>query len=218
MSGICEMCGKGQIGGSRRVKEMRKKKLAWRLNRHEKTTRVRKYCPHCKETVLFTDSLKRRKNANGKNIYEFAIYKCDRDHTWNKKLSRYKASLKDSHHAKGSVKEEDSPEKPLELSRFRRCGYDMVEIDLQHVRGKWRLDSLLSEYIAGISRAQIKKMIEREHITIDGDRVKAGSFLRTNQTISILLGAPTYQQMEYDEPIDGCRQCAQSGRNNLIAG
>ncbi len=50
-----------------------------------------RYCSRCKTKVQFTDSGKIRQNANGKNIFVYAIYKCGKDHTWNKKMGVRKA-------------------------------------------------------------------------------------------------------------------------------
>ena len=70
---------------------MQKQTYQWRLYGDTNDTVV-KYCSHCGSKVVFTDSGKRRRNANGKNLYEYAIYKCERDHTWNRVLKTYKAS------------------------------------------------------------------------------------------------------------------------------
>ena len=51
----------------------------------------KRYCKNCRRTTLFTDTNIRRHNANGKNIYRFAIYKCPKNHTWNQKLHIYKS-------------------------------------------------------------------------------------------------------------------------------
>jgi len=161
-------------------------------------TRVRKYCPHCRRTVLFADSLKRRQNANGKTIYEFAIYKCDRDHTWNRKLSVYHADQKDVGHPNGPAKKEYGNPDAIQLKEYRRHGYGTLEIRLDRVTGKWRMDSLLSQYIADLSRTQIKRMIRNEHIIIDGHGVRAGSLVRTNQTILLSL-RDIAGQIEHEE-------------------
>jgi hypothetical protein len=42
------------------------------------------------------DSGKIRQNANGKNIYTYAIYKCGKDHTWNRKLTTLKVTAMNS--------------------------------------------------------------------------------------------------------------------------
>ena len=45
-----------------------------------------RYCPGCGRVVPFRDSGKIRRNANGKTIHAFAIFKCPKDHTWNCRL------------------------------------------------------------------------------------------------------------------------------------
>ncbi|MDX8361573.1 hypothetical protein [Cytobacillus sp. IB215316] len=50
-----------------------------------------RYCSNCGRVVLFYDTLIRRHNANGKNIYRYAIYKCEKNHTWKKSLKLIKA-------------------------------------------------------------------------------------------------------------------------------
>lgn len=61
---------------------MQKVQLSWSLYENQQNT-IEKYCKNCRRTTLFTDTNIRRHNANGKNIYRFAIYKCPKDHTWN---------------------------------------------------------------------------------------------------------------------------------------
>jgi len=51
-----------------------------------------RYCSRCKTNVPFFDSKKTRTNANGKNLFIYAIYKCEKDHTWNRKIRMKKAS------------------------------------------------------------------------------------------------------------------------------
>lgn len=48
-------------------------------------------CSNCGRIVLFFGTNVRRHSPNGKNIYRFAIYKCEKNHTWNEKLAIYKA-------------------------------------------------------------------------------------------------------------------------------
>ena len=47
---------------------------------------IRRYCPGCGRVVSFHDSGKIRRNANGKTIHAFAIFKCSKDHIWNRRL------------------------------------------------------------------------------------------------------------------------------------
>ena len=69
------------------------KSKQWRIvSRKQRTSGEIRYCSRCKRNVRFTDSGKIRQNANGKNIITFAIYKCGKGHTWNKKLAVSKVS------------------------------------------------------------------------------------------------------------------------------
>ncbi|GIP41425.1 hypothetical protein J31TS4_47050 [Paenibacillus sp. J31TS4] len=55
-----------------------------------------RYCPSCGAMTGFADTGIRRHNANGKTIYRYAIYKCRREHTWNRKLAVYKAGSREA--------------------------------------------------------------------------------------------------------------------------
>lgn len=61
----------------------------WKLSQTPERA-VKKHCKMCGKLSVFTDTNVRRHNANGKNIYQFAIYKCEDNHTWNRKLAIYK--------------------------------------------------------------------------------------------------------------------------------
>jgi hypothetical protein len=60
--------------------------LNWSLAKENQTDTVEKYCPDCGKKVLFFDSGMRRRNANGKDIYEYAIFKCPKEHSSNIKV------------------------------------------------------------------------------------------------------------------------------------
>jgi len=137
--------------------------------------------------VLFSDSLKRRRNARGKTIYEFAIFKCGRDHTWNKKLSMYQVNQKRPNRPSETGNKAYSNPKAIRLMAYYRDGYSIVEIRLARVEGKWRLDSLLSRFIADLSRTQIKRMVKNKHITVNGREVKAGVLIQAHHTICLSM-------------------------------
>jgi hypothetical protein len=168
---------------------MKKQTYQWRLFDDANDAVVR-YCSHCGNKVVFTDSGKRRCNANGKTLYEYAIYKCEMDHTWNKALRKYKASTTEA--------EADLPDKAIiigcrnediELSRHIAAGIDEIEIVLEEVTGEWRLDKLLGEKMPDTSRSTICKMIETGIVRVDGRIVKQSLNVRKNQVITILPGA-----------------------------
>ncbi|HPL54232.1 MAG TPA: hypothetical protein PLW11_08900 [Bacillota bacterium] len=58
----------------------------WKLTNVSDDNTTMRHCHNCGRKVIFVDSGKRRRNANGKNIYEYAIYKCKKGHTWNRLL------------------------------------------------------------------------------------------------------------------------------------
>lgn len=70
---------------------MQTKQYAIKLNKKQEADTVTKQCKMCGKVTIFTDTTIRRHNANGKNIYQFAIYKCPKNHSWNKKLDIYKS-------------------------------------------------------------------------------------------------------------------------------
>lgn len=143
---------------------------------------VERYCSQCGKKAAFSDSGKTRCNANGKNLYEYAIYKCERDHTWNRLIRIYKPSESEeallpaeSVFVCGSV----------ESIVLAEAGSDEIEIILEEVTGKWRLDKLLGDRIADVSRNAICRMIEAGTIRVDGMPVKHNLILKTNQVIAI---------------------------------
>ncbi|TCL75142.1 hypothetical protein EDC14_100373 [Hydrogenispora ethanolica] len=152
---------------------------------------VQRHCPNCGRKVWFTDSRQRRHNANGKQIYEYAIYKCENGHTWNRKIGSYSARSR----AEGPVR--DEAVRPGEFSaetlRVEHClkrGVPEVAIALRAVRGSWRLDKLLARQIEDWSRERIVSAIEEGRILLDHAVVKPRTLVRTGQVIRILLAAP----------------------------
>ncbi|MED4313293.1 RNA-binding protein, partial [Heyndrickxia coagulans] len=76
----------------------------WSVHNGEKVETVVKYCPNCGKVVNFYDTLMRRHNSNGKNIYKFTIFKCEKNHTWNRKEKIFK-----SYDPKLEIKNRDFP-------------------------------------------------------------------------------------------------------------
>ncbi len=147
---------------------------------------VERYCSHCGSKVTFTDSGKRRVNANGKNLYEYAIYKCERDHTWNKILKTNEAVAEVPQYQDSLLgcRNED-----IELSRLIKEGTHEIEIILEEVIGKWRLDKLLGDKIPDTSRSVICKMIDNGAIRVDRRIVKQNLRLKKHQVITIFVEA-----------------------------
>ena len=135
--------------------------IHWRLA-PETEESVTKYCPQCGRKVSFVDYSKRRHNANGKNIYQFAIYKCANDHTWNKKSDIYKA--KPFSPVNNSEKEfcsESAEDPPISIGKLRKQEIHTLSICIQSVKSPLRLDRALSSKIKDVSRSQIQKLIKQ---------------------------------------------------------
>ncbi len=56
---------------------MLNRSLHWRLSQKPERA-VKKHCKMCGKGSVFTDTNVRRHNANGKSIYQYAIYKCEK--------------------------------------------------------------------------------------------------------------------------------------------
>ena len=162
---------------------MKKKVFEWRLHQQENRDQIVKYCPHCNRKVIFTDSQKRRRNANGKNIHEYAIYKCEKAHTWNRKLTQ-KKSCQIRHPANSQPRISVVPDNELiNIPLLKQQGYGVVEIVLVEVKGRWRLDVLLAENIVGMSRSRIKKLMEKQSVAVGNSVRKPGAFVKKDQVI-----------------------------------
>ncbi len=167
---------------------MSKKIVFWQLQKEE-TMKVERHCKGCKNKVDFYDSYVRRHNANGKNIYQYAIYKCANGHTWNKVLNKYHAvqvnhlngitkTSTNSYLKKNEIKEMDKEiiEK-IELTKCKEQGiYEITII----VRGTndIRLDRLLGENIIDRSRSEIQARIKKGKVLMNGQNTKPGYRLR----------------------------------------
>lgn len=138
---------------------------------------------------MFRDSFKRRRNANGKNIYEYAIYKCERGHTWNKMLDVYKAADRRPDAVETADEAGSGFNAPdlLSLSFCRERGIEAVEIRIETAGGKPRLDKLLSRQIADLSRARINAWITCGRILVNDQRVKPAHTVCEGEIIRITL-------------------------------
>lgn len=150
---------------------------------------IERYCHNCGKKVLFTDSLKRRQNANGKNLYNYAIFKCSNGHTWNKMLGI--VNSKDGNTEKETPENEEflceTSLEPISLHHYKKLGYEQIELIINSIAKKIRLDKLLSMYIKDLSRSQIQKLIENKKILVDDKITKIDLSVKSNQKLSILI-------------------------------
>jgi hypothetical protein len=159
--------------------------LKWSLTPENQEDSFEKYCPNCGKKVLFIDSRMRRRNVNGKNIYEYAIYKCPKEHTWNKSTRQSKASDNNINPSEKFEEKTDQPFQTLVISECFEMGVEKVEIYLDHVEGRWRIDKLLAERVADLSRTEIQELIEAGLIMINDKKIKPDELLRPSQKITL---------------------------------
>lgn len=147
---------------------------------------VKKHCKMCGRLSVFTDTNVRRHNANGKSIYKYAIYKCGKNHTWNKKLAIYKTF---SEHVTEieEEKEESSIISCIPITSLAEQGVKVVHIVLDEVIGKHRIDKVLANQIEDWSRSQIIEKIEKGTIQLNEQVIKPSSRLSKGERISIFL-------------------------------
>lgn len=166
---------------------MTRKTYHWVLINTSNEGSVERYCHNCGRKVIFTDSMKRRRNANGKTIHEYAIYKCEKDHTWNLPLSTYKALNDVEHHEVSDSVQKACSYEFLNLMDLRNEEVKEIEIILEEVSGRWRTDKLLGDRIRDLSRSKVCELIRLEKILLDGKAVKQDSLLKKQQIITISL-------------------------------
>lgn len=70
-----------------------------------------------------------------------------------------------------------------EIDWFADGVEEKIEIFLEIVVGKWRLDKLLAAQLKGMSRSAVSAMIDRGQILLNGNTTKGKSFLKTGDTI-----------------------------------
>ncbi|NRS47285.1 S4 domain-containing protein [Brevibacillus sp. HB2.2] len=160
----------------------------WVLRENQEIQPVRRYCSNCGRTVLFFDTNIRRHNANGKNIYRFAIYKCEKNHTWNEKLAIYKAFTDHREVPDTEFGEEIAPLPILPLLEYQEKGVQEVTIRIESTEARFRLDKLLSEQIEGWSRSQIARKIKDGQILLNEQETKPSIVLSAADIIQIRIG------------------------------
>jgi hypothetical protein len=159
--------------------------LHWKLSHIPERT-VKKHCKMCGKLSVFADTNVRRHNANGKSIYKYAIYKCEKNHTWNKKLAIYKTF---SEHVAEmeEKKEESSIMSAIPITSLAEQGVKVIHIELDDVKGKHRVDKVLANQIEDWSRSQIIKKIEKGTIQLNEQVIKPSSRLSKGERISIFI-------------------------------
>jgi 23S rRNA-/tRNA-specific pseudouridylate synthase len=108
-----------------------------------------------------------------------------KDHTWNQKLSVYQANTANMDHNEETGI--PAPPEAVSLPALRQKGILEIEIYLNRVESKWRLDKLLSQRLIGISRSEAVKWIKQGVILVDGVHVKSGLSIQEGQSIWIDL-------------------------------
>jgi len=137
-----------------------------------------RHCQGCGRRTEFRNSGKIRRNANGKQIYQYEIYKCDRDHTWNRSVAVTDPSI--GRPELGPRLSETRPD-AIQLTSPSAC----VEILLEFVEGKWRLDRTLAQQLEGLTRSAVSAMISRREVLLNGQSAEGKRMLRTGDVITI---------------------------------
>jgi hypothetical protein len=157
----------------------------WKLSQIQERT-VKKHCKMCGKISIFTDTNVQRHNANGKSIYKYAIYKCEKNHTWNKKLAIYKSFSE--HVTEGEEQTEESSIMPaIPITSLTEQGVKVVHIVLDDVIGKHRIDKVLANQIEDWTRSQIMEKIEKGTIQINEQVIKPSTRLSKGKRISIFI-------------------------------
>ncbi|MEY8350723.1 S4 domain-containing protein [Bacillus cereus] len=166
---------------------MQKVQLSWNLYENEFETTVEKHCKNCGHITPFIDTNIRRHNANGKNIYRFAIYKCSKGHTWNKKLQIYKSFSDHVETLDVIQNEQDETTTTISIMQYKEIGTTELNIILETVLGSHRIDKALAAYISDWSRTAIVERIKIGHIQLNGKQMKPNTTLSEGDLISICL-------------------------------
>ncbi|EJR45714.1 hypothetical protein III_00552 [Bacillus mycoides] len=129
----------------------------------------------------------RRHNANGKNIYRFAIYKCPKDHTWNQKLHIYKSFTDHVETVDMTQQEQTETSTTISITQYKESGIAEITIVLDIVFGSHRIDKVLSTYISDWIRTIIVDKIKNGHIQLNRQQMKPNAILSEGDHISICL-------------------------------
>lgn len=162
--------------------------LYWTLQAATNTTSsIERHCKNCGKTVRFTDTHIRRHNSNGKNVYRFSIYKCEKGHTWNKKLAIYKSFREHVEILEEALPIETTGPEPINIIDCQTSGIKEVKIFIEYAEIRYRMDKLLAGLLLGWSRTQIVQHIKSGHIRLNDQFTKPGAAVFTHDCICILL-------------------------------
>ncbi|WP_027633666.1 hypothetical protein [Clostridium hydrogeniformans] len=143
-----------------------------------------RYCHNCNGKVLFKDSGIRRQNANGKNIYHYAIYKCINGHTWNKKLETFK-TLEGVSNDRVTREEKKDNITIINIKEVKKESFSKIIIKINILGDKIRIDKLLSDNIMGINRNYIIDLIDSGDILLNNKKFKKSSKITGTNNIII---------------------------------
>ncbi|HWO74549.1 MAG TPA: cytoplasmic protein [Bacillus sp. (in: firmicutes)] len=162
------------------------KELVWNLVNVKEDNVVHRHCSNCGKVVPFFDTNVRRHNANGKTIYRFAIFKCEKNHTWNKRLEIYKTY---TDHVRLMEERVTIELEKIELSleEFKKEGIQLVCIKIGKVLGTFRLDKTISDRFTDWSRSEIVSKIKEGSIRVNGNVEKPSSKISENSILTISL-------------------------------
>jgi len=148
---------------------------------------VKKQCKMCGKVTIFTDTTIRRHNANGKYIYQFAIYKCPRNHTWNKKLDTYKSFSEHVEPVTLIPTEFETIKESEKIILAELAELAIIECKVMVVEGSFRLDQALASQIEGLSRNEIVQKIKKGSILLNNGLVKPSKKISLHDIILIHL-------------------------------
>jgi len=160
-------------------------RLTWNIYNGEIAIEER-YCHNCGKKVEFKDSLKRRQNANGKNIYHFAIYKCLKGHSWNKQLDIFKAKPGLENDSEEFFDQESQFDE-IVIGQFKQERITNVEIYMNTLQKKVRIDKFLSSKIQDMTREKIVDLINLGFIKINDKEVRSKANLKEKDVIDLLI-------------------------------
>ncbi|MEN8904562.1 MAG: S4 domain-containing protein [Clostridiales bacterium] len=164
----------------------------------DEVEKQRRYCHGCSKKVVFYNSNLKRKNANGKNITEYDIFKCHKGHTWNKKSAEYKSynlindksedyneHLKNTNYIMKDVVKKDISK--INLNDLIEKEIKNLIIYMRDINVSIRLDKLLANYLDSLSRNKIQQLIKMGLIKINHNNIKINYIVKKKDLILISL-------------------------------